>query len=132
MVGMLNPMAEGLGLSVSEAGWVLTVYALAYAVGSPVVVALSGAWTRRFVLAFGLLAFCIASAISAFSPDASVLFAARILAALGAGLFTPVAASVAAIMSQPEQRGKSLAAVFFGLTLAQVISVPVGSFIAYT
>ncbi len=132
VIGMLNPLADGLGLSASEAGWVMTVYALAYAVGSPVVVALSGTWSRRLVLTFGLVLFGLAALVSALSLAASTLFAARALAALGAGLFTPIAAAVAAATSPPQQRGKSLAAVFFGLTLAQVMGVPAGSFIAYT
>ncbi len=45
VIGMLNPLADGLGLSASQAGWVMTVYALAYAVGSPIVVALTGTWS---------------------------------------------------------------------------------------
>ena len=132
VIGMLNPLADGLGLGISEAGWVMTVYALAYAVGSPIVVSLTGNWSRRFVLTLGLVLFGMAAVASALSLSAAPLYAARGLAALGAGLFTPVAAAVAATTSPPEQRGKSLAAVFFGLTLAQVLGIPAGSFIAYT
>lgn len=132
VIGMLNPLADGLGLSAAQAGWVMTVYALAYAVGSPIIVALTGTWTRRFVLTLGLVLFGIAACVSALSSSVSPLFAARALAAMGAGLFTPIAAAVAAATSPPERRGKSLAAVFFGLTLAQVMGIPAGSFIAYT
>ncbi len=132
VIGMLNPMAEGLGLSASEAGWVMTVYALSYAVGSPVGVSLTGARSRRVVLTVGLFVFGLASALSALAPSAVWLFGARVLAAGGAGLYTPVAASVAATASAPENRGKALAGVFFGLTLAQVLGIPAGSFIAYT
>ena len=132
VIGILNPLAEGLGLTASEAGWVMTVYALSYAVGSPILVALTGAHSRRLILTTGLVLFGLAAVCSALSPTAMWLFAARILAAAGAGLYTPVAATVAASASAPENRGKALAAVFFGLTLAQVLGIPAGSYIAYT
>ena len=132
VIGILNPLAEGLGLTTSEAGWVMTVYALSYAVGSPVLVALTGAHSRRLILTTGLVLFGLAAVCSALAPAAAWLFAARALAAAGAGLYTPIAAAVAASASAPENRGKALAGVFFGLTLAQVMGIPAGSFIAYT
>jgi predicted MFS family arabinose efflux permease len=130
--GILSPMADGLGLSEAGAGQVLTVYALAYAVSSPLVVAATGRLSRRTVLAGGMALFGLAALGSALAPGAGALYAARALGALGAGVFTPVAASVAAAASPPEERGRALARVFFGLTLAQVLGVPVGSFLAYS
>lgn len=132
VVGLLNPLAEDLGISAAAAGWVMTSYALAYAVLSPVLVSLSGNLGRRRVLAAGMALFAAGCAISALAPGEGVLFAGRMVASAGAGIFTPVAAAVAAGLSTPEQRGKTLAAVFFGLTLSQVFGVPVGGWIAYT
>ena len=132
VIGLINPMSEDLGMSTAQTGWVLTSYALAYGVLSPVLVSATGRVGRRRILAFGLGIFALASLLSAVSPSEPVLFASRILAAAGAGMFTPVAASVAAGLSSPERRARALAAVFFGLTLAQVFGVPAGSFIAYT
>ncbi|MDP5334268.1 MAG: MFS transporter, partial [Paracoccaceae bacterium] len=60
------------------------------------------------------------------------LHASRILAAAGAGIFTPVAAAVAAGLGAPGNRAKALAAVFFGMTMSQVLGLPLGSFVAYT
>jgi predicted MFS family arabinose efflux permease len=131
VVGMLNPMAESLGVTSAEAGFVLTAYALAYAVGSPLGVAATGTWPRRVVLTAGLGLFGLAALLSALAPTADLLFAARVLAALGAGIFTPSAAAVAVSISPPERRGAALSNVFFGLTLAQVLGVPAGSFLAY-
>jgi predicted MFS family arabinose efflux permease len=70
--------------------------------------------------------------LTAIAPNLFWVNAARVLAAAGAGMFTPVAAAVAAGLYPIEVRAKVLAAVFFGLTLAQVAGVPAGSFIAYT
>ncbi len=131
VIGMLNPMADSFGVSAAEAGLVLTVYALAYAVASPVAVAATGGWPRRTVLIVGLGIFALAAVLSALAPTPPALFAARVLAALGAGLFTPNAAAVAVSCSPPERRGAALSNVFFGLTLAQVLGVPAGGFAAY-
>ncbi len=132
VIGLLNPISADLSISTAGAGWIMTIYALAYALLSPLLVSLTGRIGRRRVLAAGLLIFAIANAMAALAPDPATLFAARVLAAAGAGIFTPVSAAVGAGLSRPERRARALAAVFFGLTLAQVIGVPAGSFIAYT
>ena len=131
VIGALTPMIEDLGVSAARGGWVMTSYALGYAVLSPVLVSLTGGVGRRRVIAAGLLVFSVASALSALAPNDIVLNAARVLAAAGAGVVTPVGAAVAAGLSRPETQGRALAAVFFGLTLAQVVGVPAGSFMAY-
>ncbi|KPP83487.1 MAG: Arabinose efflux permease [Rhodobacteraceae bacterium HLUCCO07] len=131
VIGILSPMIADLGVSAARGGWIMTSYALGYAVLSPVLVSLTGGVGRRRVIAGGLVAFALASALSALAPNDIVLNAARVLAAAGAGVVTPVAAAVAAGLSGPERQGRALAAVFFGLTMAQVVGVPVGSFLAY-
>lgn len=132
VIGILTPMAQGLGMTTAQAGWVMSTYAIAYAVLSPLLVSSTGHIGRRRVLASGLAVFTLAAAISAMAPSATVLFAARVLAAAGAGVITPVAAAVIGALAPPEHRARSLANVFFGLTLAQVIGVPVAAWLAYT
>lgn len=132
VIGVLTPLAEGLSVTPEAAGQVLTVYALSYAVLSPLLVSLTGRIGRRRVLAFGLGLFTFAALLSAMAPSLLALQGARVLAAAGAGMFTPVAAAVAAALSPPEIRARVLAAVFFGLTLAQVAGVPLGSALAYS
>ncbi len=132
LIGMLTPVADGLGVTPARAGWVMTTYALAYAVLSPLLVSLTGQIGRRRVLAMSLSVFALANLLSAFAWNEVTLHIARVLAAAGAGVMTPLTAAVAAALSPDEQRGRALAAVFFGLTLAQVLGVPAGSWIAYT
>ena len=132
VIGMLPPMAEDLGLSTAGAGWIMTFYAISYAVASPLLVSGTGGIGRRKVLFLGLSVFAFANLLAAIAPSGDVVFVARALAAAGAGMTTPVAAAVVAGVVPPETRAQSLAAVFFGLTLAQVFGVPAGSFIAYS
>ncbi|MEM7710112.1 MAG: MFS transporter, partial [Pseudomonadota bacterium] len=92
----------------------------------------TGRMGRRRIMALGLAVFALAAAASALAPNVGWLYAARVLAAAGAGVTTPVAAATVAALAPPEMRGKMLAMVFLGLTLAQVMGVPFGSWIAYT
>jgi DHA1 family inner membrane transport protein len=131
VIGALAPMARGLEMSEAQAGWVLTSYAIAYAILSPTLVATTGRVGRRRILTVGLILFGLGCAASALAPSPAMLFGARVLAAAGAGMVTPVSAAVVAALAPPERRAKALAAVFFGLTLAQVAGVPTGSWIAY-
>lgn len=132
VIGILAPIRDDFGLSSAEAGWIMTAYAIAYAIGSPLAVALTGSMGRRTVLASGLAIFATSMIIAAMATGLEMLIVARFMAALGAGVVTPVAAGVAAAASPPERRGKALAAAFFGLTLAQVFGVPAGAWLGYT
>jgi len=132
IIGLLEPLAADLGVTAARAGAVLTTYAVAYAVLSPVLVSVTGGIGRRRVLAAGLALFGLGCLLPVIWPSEGALHASRILAAAGAGLFTPVAAAVAAGLSAPERRAKALAAVFFGMTMSQVLGLPLGSFIGYT
>jgi MFS transporter, DHA1 family, inner membrane transport protein len=132
VVGVLTPIGQDLTMTPGEVGFVLTAYAIAYAILSPLLVALTGSWSRRTVLLLGMSLFGLGAALSALSETATMLYISRIVAAAGGGMFTPVAASVAFSVSAPEDRNKALSKVFFGLTLAQAIGVPAGAYIAYT
>lgn len=132
VVGMITPIANSLDISTAQAGQVMTVYALSYAVLSPFLVAVTGSVGRRRAMTAALILFALSNLVACLSETQAGLNLSRIIAAAGAGMFTPVAAATAAGLSSEADRGKTLAAVFFGLTLAQVLGVPTGSFVAYT
>ena len=132
VIGLLTPIASDLGVDAAAAGSLLTTYSIAYAVGSPLGVALTGRLPRRAVLLGALALFALGALLSALAPSLAWLNAARVLVALGAGCVTPVAASIALAASPRGGEGRSLARVFFGLTLAQVLGVPAGSWLGYT
>ncbi|KQI67961.1 hypothetical protein AN189_12840 [Loktanella sp. 3ANDIMAR09] len=132
LIGMLVPVGDSFGISPGRTGWLMTTYALSYAVLSPLLVSATGRIGRRRILTIAMAIFALAHVASAVAPTEFTLHLTRIIAAAGAGMFTPVSASVAARLSTPQTQGKTLAWVVFGLTLAQVLGVPAGSFIAYT
>ena len=132
IIGLVEPLGTDMDLTPVQTGQLLTVYAVAYAILSPLLVAYTGHVGRRRILAWGLGLFVLAAAVSIIAPGIMALNGARIIAAAGAGLFTPIAATVAALLSPEDKRASALAAVFFGLTMSQVVGVPASSWIAYT
>lgn len=132
VIGMVPLLASDLGVTTAAAGGAMTAYAIAYAVMSPLLVSLTGSIGRRRVLAAGLSIFAVATLMSAVATDITALYIARALAAMGAGVVTPVGAAVVAALAPPTAQGKSIAAFYFGLTLSQVLGVPAGGWIAFT
>jgi predicted MFS family arabinose efflux permease len=129
MSGILDPIARDLNVSVSAAGQVTTVYALAFALGAPVIAALTGGFDRTRVLALALLGFALSGFLSALAPNYATLMGARVLGGLSAAAFSPTAVAVAASLVPPAQRGRAIALVFGGMTIASVLGVPLGTWI---
>lgn len=131
VIGILTPVAQDLGITKAQASWLLTVYALVYATSSPLLVAVTGRLERSTALVGGMAAFSLGALAAAMSSHLVGVLAARCLMALGAGLVTPVAASVGVALAGAEGRGRALAVVFGGLTLAQALGVPLGAWLGY-
>jgi MFS transporter, DHA1 family, inner membrane transport protein len=132
VIGLMSPIAKTFDTTPEHAGLAMTYYAIAYAFGAPIITAFTGHLPRRLVLAGGLTLFGLGSTASALAPTLAVFQASRVAVALGAGLFTPGTAAVAVTLSKPENRARALSVVFAGLTLAQVLGVPLGSWAGYT
>ncbi|MFI1970316.1 MFS transporter [Streptomyces cinnamoneus] len=129
MAGILGLVADDLEVSVSAAGQMVTVFALAYALLAPVLATLTARWPRRRLLLAALALFTVANALSAVAPTYGLLLATRVLAAAGAALYTPSANAVATSLVPPEQRGRALATVMGGLTVATALGVPLGTYV---
>ncbi|MBR0656616.1 MFS transporter [Plastoroseomonas arctica] len=131
VIGLLTPVAGAFAIPPSEAAWMMSLYALVYALTSPVLVALTGRFDRAFILTGGLVVFAFGAVLAAVAPDFTTVLVARALMALGGGFITPVGASIGVALVPAEQRGRALAIVFGGLTLAQALGVPACAWIGY-
>jgi len=129
--GILAPVATGLNVSVVDAGHLITIYAAAYAVGAPLLTALTTRLDRRVLLMTGLVTVAASNALTAVATDYSVAVVSRVLAACGATIYTPVITYVVAMTSPPERRGRDLSLAFLGLSLAQVIGIPLATWIGF-
>jgi len=127
--GLLGDVAEDLSVSVGTAGQLITLYAIVYAVGSPVLVTLTGAVARRRLLVLSLAVFAGANVAAVVLSSFGPLLASRIVAACAAAVFTPTTAVVAASLATPEKRGRALATVTGGLTIAFAFGIPLGTLV---
>lgn len=127
--GLLTPISGDLGISLSAAGQLMTVFALAYAVLSPLLAALTARLSRRRLLLIALAVFVVGNVLSALAPTYPLVLATRVIAAAGAAMFTPTASGVATALSPPERRGRALALVMGGLAVSSAIGVPLGTWL---
>ena len=129
LAGPLEGVARDLSVSVGTAGNLVTVFAITYAVSSPVLVTLVGSAAPRRVLVAAMAVFVLGNAAAVAAPTFGLLVLCRILAACGAAVFTPTALAVAAGLASPQERGRSLSVVTGGITISFVIGIPLGSII---
>ncbi|MGY0060676.1 MFS transporter [Streptomyces sp. LZ34] len=132
MAGILGLISRDLDVSVPTAGQMVTVFALSYALLAPVLATVTARWPRRGLLLTALAFFTAANALSALAPTYPLLLATRVLAAAGAALYTPTANAVATSLVPPERRGRALATVLGGMTVATALGVPLGTWIGRT
>jgi len=126
IAGILPDIAESMGISLALAGLTITTFALVYGFGAPILSAWAGAVERRRLLLISLIVLTVANLLAALAPSLPWLLAARVLAAIGAALYTPTASAVAATLAPAHQRGRALAVVTTGLTASTVLGVPLG------
>lgn len=132
IAGILPAVARDLAVPVVVTGQLITAFALTYAVGAPVLAALTSDLARKRLLVISLVCFAGANVLAALAPSFGVLMLARILAAASAGLYTPNASAAAVALAPAEQRGRALAVVTAGLSVATVLGVPLGTWIGAT
>ena len=127
VTGILPHLASGLAVSVDTAGLLISIFALAYAIGSPILSTVLGDADRKVVLVGAMTVFGLANLGAAFATDFWVVMAARIVMAFSAGVFMPAANAVAVAVSSPERRGRAIALVTGGMTVSLILGVPIGT-----
>lgn len=110
--------------ALAQTGWMISAYAAGVVVGAPTIAAFAARFPRRRLLLALALAFTLGTAASALAPTFELVVVARFVAALPHGAYFGVAALVAASMMGPGNRGRGVALVLSGLTIANVVGVP--------
>lgn len=124
--GLLPDVAARGHVSVATAGQLVTVHALTCAIAAPLLSALLARVPRRQLLFAGMGLFVAGSVATAVTSDFGGLVLARVVSAVGASLFTPMATVIAADLAPEHRRAQAAAVVTGGMTLATVIGVPAG------
>ncbi|WP_085027477.1 MFS transporter [Ensifer aridi] len=127
---LLPSIAADTHTTIPQAGHLITVFSLSYAIGAPLLSALAGAADRRRVLVAAMLAFVVGNCIAATSVSFIMLMAAQILMGMASGLFAATAQATAVSLAGPEHRALAISIVVGGTTFAVALGAPLGALIA--
>lgn len=128
-MGLLPDIASGIGVSEPTAGHVISAYALGVVFGAPVIAALTARVPRKALLIGLMVAFTVGNAATMFAPTYGWLTVSRFVAGLPHGAYFGVAGLAAASLVPAGQRAKAISMVMLGLSVANVIGVPVAAWV---
>jgi MFS transporter, DHA1 family, chloramphenicol resistance protein len=127
LAGLVPDIASDLHVTVGTAGTLTSAFAIGMIVGAPLVGGLARNWPRRASLFGFVLVFSAAHAVGAITPSFAVLFATRVIAALANAGFLAAALTTAVTLVSPVEKGRALAVLLSGTTVATIAGVPGGS-----
>lgn len=127
IMGLLTDVAQDLSVTIPDAGLLITGYALGVVFGAPILAVLTANMPRKATLLGMTVMFILGNVLCALSPNYATLMAARVVTALCHGAFFGIGSVVAAGLVAPNKRAQAIALMFTGLTLANVLGVPLGT-----
>ncbi|MCM6777039.1 MFS transporter [Nocardia sp. CDC159] len=127
--GLLPDMSADLGVSIPQAGLLISAFALGMLFGAPILAVATMRWSRRSALIAFLAAFIVAHVAAVLTSNYWVLFGTRVFAAFVYAGFWSVGAAAAVGMVPPNARGRAMSIVAGGLTVATIVGLPAGTFI---
>jgi DHA1 family inner membrane transport protein len=128
-MGLLPVIANGVGVDIPKAGMLVSAYAIGVMVGAPVMTLLFSRFGKRAALMSLMLIFTAGNVLSALAPGYTTLLLSRLITSLNHGAFFGIGAVVAASVVPKEKQASAIAAMFMGLTVANVGGVPAATWI---
>ncbi|WHU90238.1 MFS transporter [Pantoea agglomerans] len=129
IAGLLPVIAADFNVTIPVAGNLATAYALGVFVGAPALIILGSKVPRKAMMVFLMLLFVAGNLVTAFAPTLGIAILGRIITSLTHGAFFGIGSIIAADMVAPSKRVRAIAFMFMGLTVANLIGVPVGTWI---
>ncbi|MFB7949582.1 MFS transporter [Kitasatospora phosalacinea] len=129
IMGLLPEVASDFGVGIPTAGLLVTGYAVGVVVGAPLMTVLGTRISRKRMLMLLMGLFVAGNLLSAFAPGFGAMLAGRVVASLAHGAFFGIGSVVAAELVAPEKKAGAIATMFTGLTVANIVGVPLGTFV---
>ncbi|WP_019073387.1 MFS transporter [Streptomyces hokutonensis] len=129
IMGLLPQVAGDFGVSIPTAGLLVTGYALGVVIGAPLMTVLGTKVPRKRMLMLLMGLFIVGNLLSAVAPSFSVMLIGRVVASLAHGAFFGIGSVVAAELVAPDKKAGAIAMMFTGLTVANVVGVPLGTLV---
>lgn len=126
--GLLQDIARDLHITIPQAGYLTSGYALGVVISAPVLTLLLARFNRKHTLVLLILLFIVGSIVSARAATFEQLMLGRVLSAFCHGAFFGIGAVVATSVVAPNKQASAIALMFTGLTLANVVGVPLGTY----
>lgn len=127
IMGLLPDVARSLSVSIPSAGWLISGYALGVAIGAPIMAVATASFPRKRALLLLMGIFIIGNILCAVATDYNFLMVARVITSLCHGAFFGIGSVVAASLVPENRKASAVALMFTGLTLANVLGVPLGT-----
>ena len=131
MMGVLPDISKSLNITIPAAGHLISIYALGVVIGAPLIVGIAGNYPPKKVLIGLMLMVFLFNGLFAIAPSYGLLMLSRFFAGLPHGAFFGVGAVVASKLAEPGREARSVAVMFAGLTVANIIGVPLGTYIGH-
>ncbi|MFD4911478.1 MFS transporter [Kitasatospora purpeofusca] len=129
IMGLLPEIAADYGVSIPTAGLLVTGYALGVVLGAPLLTVLGTKVSRKRMLMLLMGLFVVGNVLSAAAPSFGTMLAGRVVASLAHGAFFGIGSVVAAELVAPDKKAGAIATMFTGLTVANIVGVPLGTYI---
>lgn len=129
IAGLLPELSGAFGVSLPDAGLLISLFAAGVVVGAPLITAATTRIPRKSALVGLLAVFVAGEIVAAAAPSYGVLMVARVVTAVAHGSFFGIGAVVAANLVTPDKRARAIAIMFGGLTIATIAGVPLGTFV---
>ncbi|MFD7290296.1 MFS transporter [Streptomyces sp. NPDC059863] len=129
IMGLLPEVAADYGVTIPTAGLLVTGYALGVVLGAPLMTVLGTRIPRKRMLMVLMGLFVVGNVLSALAPSFGLMLTGRVVASLAHGAFFGIGSVVAAGLVAPEKKAGAIAMMFTGLTVANVVGVPFGTYL---
>ncbi|MED2837726.1 arabinose ABC transporter permease [Bacillus wiedmannii] len=130
IVGVLPQITEKFGISTTQAGFLVSIFALVVAISGPFLILLVSSINRKIILLTAIFIFVISNLIYAYTTQFEIMLIFRILPAALHPLFFSIALVTAAKLVPPEKSGQAVTKVFMGITVGFALGVPLTSYLA--
>ncbi|WP_240374864.1 MFS transporter [Bacillus piscicola] len=126
IVGILDLVANDLHISLSQAGLLITVFSITFAISAPILLVVTSRMERKKLTLLSLFVFFGANILASFSTVYALLIIARILAAISGSLLVVLSITIVSRITEVQRRGKAIGLVFMGISGSLVLGVPIG------
>ncbi|KHE73090.1 MFS transporter [Halobacillus sp. BBL2006] len=124
--GTLDLVAEDLGVTLGQAGLLITIFSLVFAIASPVLLTLTARVERKSLTLWTLFIFFLGNILAFFSPSYAILMIARVFTAASGSLLVVLGVTIASAIVRTEYRGRAIGTIFMGISGSLVLGVPIG------